>query len=183
MTAAISPDERTLGAFRALVRHLAPLDCLAEYRVRVVKQNDDGTCEVKPDDARIPALSKVPVRYGAPGESVKLKAGARALLGFEDGDESKPVVTGWESGEVDERELSATSKTTIKSGVTLLGVGAARAVAGVGDFGQLGGPVPIPCVFVLSSVPTPGQPVVGTIQFPVPVMVPLVSGSGSAKVK
>lgn len=174
-------DERTLGAFRDLVRHFAPLESLAEYPCKVVSQNDDGTFEVRPDDARIPPLSKVPARHGAPGEKVTLAGGARALLGFEGGDETKPYVTAWEAGEVEERELSATKVTKIKSAVVELGVGAKRAVACVGDFGQLGGPLPIPCLIQLPPGPNSGSPAPATITFPVPVMIPIVSGSGSAK--
>lgn len=96
------PD-RLLAPFAALVRRLtARIDYLALYACRVVAQNTDLTLELQPDDARIPSLSAVPIRHGLPGVTVRVAAGARVLLAFENGDPSKPVATLWDSASVEE---------------------------------------------------------------------------------
>lgn len=187
-------DERTLGALAFLARAaLSEVDYLGQHRATVVSQNADGTCEVKPDDPRIPPTSKVPVRYGAPGQSVKLAAGARAIVSFErrldaqNQPEFRLVVVGWEAGEVDELEFKAAT-TRIRSGVVELGVGASRSAAAVGDFAQFGGALPLQGVATFGVPGGPATPVVaGTpfpvlLQFPVPIMAPIVSGSGGVKV-
>lgn len=178
-------DERTLAALQAIARAALPaVDYHALYRARVVKQNGDGTCEIRPDDPRIPQTSKVPIRYGTPGQSVKLAGGARCLIGFEFGEASAPprmVVTAWETGTVDEATVEAESTIKLKAGVVELAVGAARSVACVGDFAQVGGTIPIPCMIQLPSGPNTGSPTPATILFPVPIMAPIVSGSSGVK--
>lgn len=73
------------------------LDFLALYPARVVVQNLNGTLDVQPDDARLPSMQSVPIRYGVPGVTAKVAAGGRVLIGFENGDPSRPVATLWDS--------------------------------------------------------------------------------------
>jgi hypothetical protein len=180
-------DARTLAALLHIARQALPqVDYLGEYRAKIISQNADGTCEVQPDDVRIPATSKVPIRYGTPGQSVKLKLkpGARAVIGFELGAADAPprmIVTAWETASVEEATLEASSTIKIKAGVVELAYGAARNVACVGDFAQVGGPNPIPCLIQMPTGPNTGAPQPATITFPVPVMAPIVSGSSGAK--
>ena len=86
---------RTVGAF--IVQRV---DFLAAYQCKVVTQNGDGTLELQPDDVRLPGYSKVPIRYGVPGVSATVAAGARVLLEFAGGDPQKPIATVWESASV-----------------------------------------------------------------------------------
>jgi hypothetical protein len=90
--------DRLTSGLASFVRAQFPrLDHYAAYWARVVAQNADGTLELVPDDARIPGRSNVPIRYGVPGVTAKVAAGARVLLEFASGDPSKPFATVWES--------------------------------------------------------------------------------------
>lgn len=89
--------DRQSRAIRAIVDHsTARLDFSSPMHVRVVAQNANLTLEIKPDDPRYPGISKVPIRAGLPGVWVRVAAGARAVLEFEDGDPGRPVVTAFE---------------------------------------------------------------------------------------
>lgn len=102
-------ESEPLKSLIALVRLAYPaLDFLASYPARVVAQNADGTLELQPDDARLPGLSNVPVRYGVPGIRATVAAGARVLLGFAAGDPSKPQAELWEMASVTKLEITAT---------------------------------------------------------------------------
>lgn len=78
----------------ALQRILAPLFARLEYSclygAKVVGQNGDGSLELVANDPRLPPLSRIPIRYGIPGISAKVTAGALALVGFENADPAKP---------------------------------------------------------------------------------------------
>jgi hypothetical protein len=84
------------SAFAAFVRGLFPnIDALALYPCRVLAQNADGSLELQPDSDRLPGYSNVPLRLGLPGCSATVAAGARVLLGFENGEPSSPVAMLW----------------------------------------------------------------------------------------
>lgn len=70
---------------------------LSLYPAKVVSQNADFTLEVRPDAAVLPGLSKVPLRHGLPGVRVLVPAGARLLIGFDEGDPSRPYAALWEA--------------------------------------------------------------------------------------
>lgn len=105
----MTPTDRMKAALVAIVEAvIGPrLDLRAAYRCRVVLQHADGTLDVVPDNQKIPSLTKVPIRYGAPGESAKVRAGAYVFVEFLEGDASKPCVRGWESASVIERTVTA----------------------------------------------------------------------------
>ena len=74
---------------------LRRLDYQALYPGTVLKDWGTLKVDVKPDvpvvASALPDLVEIPLRVSFPGlVSVKLKAGARVLLGFEQGDPSKP---------------------------------------------------------------------------------------------
>ncbi len=118
--------DRLTRAVGAVVRHLtAHLDYFALYPAKLVSQNEDGTLELKPDDSRLPGVSKVPIRYGIPGVTVKVASGARVLLGFEGGDPQQPVATLWEKGSVTEMTIDASTDIKVNGG--------SKAVARQGD--------------------------------------------------
>lgn len=103
-------DSRSLAGViaRLVERIVGPrIDALAAYPARVVSQNADGTLEVRPDSPKLPPMTRVPIRYGVPGVSAKVSAGARVLVEFASGDTSKPVATVWESASVTELTITA----------------------------------------------------------------------------
>lgn len=109
-------DDRSQEALTQFVLGSIPqLDFLALYTATVKAQNADLTLELVPDDSRIPSLSKVSIRHGIPGMTVKVSPNARVLLGFDGGNPSKPYAALWESGSVTELVLDGT---TIKIGGT-----------------------------------------------------------------
>ncbi len=93
---------------RTIENLLGPrLDMRAAYPCRIVVQHPDGSLDLVPDSKRIPQLTQVPVRYGIPGVSAKVRPGARVFVEFLEGDPSKPAVTGWETSSVIEIQLAA----------------------------------------------------------------------------
>jgi hypothetical protein len=60
----------------------------------------DGTVDVIADDPRVrgTGISRVAVRPGLPGTTVRLRAGSRVTLYFEDNDVNKPAASMWQSG-------------------------------------------------------------------------------------
>lgn len=81
------------------------VDFHALYPSRVISQNSDGTLELIPDSSHIKLPSKVPLRLGLPGVAVKVAAGARVLVGFENGDEHTPVALLWEASGLTQLQL------------------------------------------------------------------------------
>lgn len=89
--------DRLKGAFAALTRAvMSKVDFFALYPCKVLKQNSDGTLELKPENSKLPGFSQVPIRYTVPGMRVELTGkdlgGCRALVGFDGGDPRKPFV-------------------------------------------------------------------------------------------
>jgi hypothetical protein len=74
------------------------------YPCTVERQDANGLLELTPDDEEIrgTGLAAVPIRHGLPGFTVKVKSGARLLLGFEAGDRKRPYAALWEPGAVEE---------------------------------------------------------------------------------
>lgn len=88
-----------LEGFSRLVASLTRrVDYLALYPCRVVQQRADGTLDLQAEDSRIGSPASVPYRT-MPGLSFEVSAGARVLLGFEDGSPSRPVAQLWELGD------------------------------------------------------------------------------------
>lgn len=90
-----SPGDREVGAFDALLQQP---DMLALYVYKVLSQNGDGTLELRSTDARLPDLSRCPVRYGIPGTTGAIPAGCIAVVGFAGGNSEDPYVASWASG-------------------------------------------------------------------------------------
>lgn len=83
------------------------LDMRAAYPARVVTQHADGTLDVIPDSAKVPSLTRVPIRYGIPGVTCKVKKDARVLIEFAAGDPDQPFASVWESASVSEVTVKA----------------------------------------------------------------------------
>lgn len=87
------------GALEAFIRWvMRDTLYLASYPSEVQGQADDGLLELLPDDERVrgTGLSRVPIRHGLPGVTVRVPVGARVLLAFEGGDPRRPIATLWE---------------------------------------------------------------------------------------
>ncbi len=89
--------DRVKGPLAALIRSvLSRVDYFAFYAAKVVAQSADlSTVDLVPDDTKLPGLQAIPVRLGMPGCAVQVAAGARVLLGFENGDPSRPFAALW----------------------------------------------------------------------------------------
>ena len=90
------------------------LDYYAYYSVTIINQDQDGLVTIKPDDARLPSMEGIYIRTGIPGIKIVVdgtKRETKALLGFENGDSTKPYCCLWlQPGLV---ELEITAKDTI----------------------------------------------------------------------
>lgn len=82
-------------------------DALAAYRCKIVAQHADGTLDVEPEHERLAPMTRVPIRYGVPGVSAKVRAGGFVMVEFAHGDRSKPYCTLWESTSVTETTVKA----------------------------------------------------------------------------
>jgi hypothetical protein len=74
----------------------ARFDFHAFYAATVKSQGADGSLGLVFDDARFPPMDGVPIRLGLPGVTVKVSSGSRVLVGFENGDPSKPRASLWD---------------------------------------------------------------------------------------
>ena len=135
-------SDRFKAALEAMVLRIAgKYDYAVPYACKVISQNSDGTLELQPDSSALPGLSNVPVRYGAPGTTATVGAGARCFVVFENADPSKPVVAGWD----------------LASPLIMLTLGGGnQPVSRVGDLVQSGGPGQA-CTITL-ALPAPGTP-------------------------
>lgn len=120
------------AAIEAIVRHVtAGSVYLGIFPARVVSQNADGTLELQPDDSRIPGMSQVPIRYGVPGISAKVAAGARVAIEFAGGDPTQPIATVWEPGSLTEITLAASTKVVLACSEICLGEASPSGAAAV----------------------------------------------------
>jgi hypothetical protein len=133
--------DRVKRGLALFVRATQPVDYLALYPAKVLKQNADGTLELVPDDARIPHTSNVPIRLGIPGTTVKVAVAARVLLGFENASPSQPVATLWEASGLVELVFGAVANDSVamaakvQAALTALKTAISDAVVVPGDGG------------------------------------------------
>jgi hypothetical protein len=139
----------------------ARLDFLARYPCTVLNDHGDMRLDLDPDDPRIPPLSRVRLWLGLPGCTVKVRRGARVLLGFEGGDPDKPFAELFQVGSVERLTVQADS-ITLDGNVNLGGQ--------VGAQGVLTEQKPVTWVFTNPVIP--GVPVTATAQ---------LGGSGKVK--
>lgn len=138
-------SDRYKAALESLVTRITGrYDFAIPYACAVISQNGDGTLELKPDSSAMPGLSNVPIRYGSPGVTATVSAGARCIVAFENADPSRPVVVGWDP----------------TSPLILLNFGGGnQPVARVGDMAQGGGPGQLVYIFPTVPIATPGGPI------------------------
>jgi hypothetical protein len=87
---------------RKMIYHV---DYYATYAAKVVQQRADGSLDLIFDHPRIPAMQRVAIRYPFPGASLKVAAGARVLVSFEDGSPAKPYAFAWQSPGLEEVQI------------------------------------------------------------------------------
>lgn len=88
--------DRIKTAIAGLARvGLSQVDYLGFYPCRVDSQNADGTLELTPEASHVAKQSKVPIRLGLPGAAVKVQAGSRVMLGWENADSTTPFASLW----------------------------------------------------------------------------------------
>jgi hypothetical protein len=132
-------DDRVKGGLLGIIRAmLRRFDYMAHYEARIVSQNDDGTLELAPSDARIPGLSNVPIRYGLPGVSARVKPGGHVMVAFEAGDARRPVATLWNATALESIEITASDTITVRAKLIDLSPGGLP-VARQGDMVAVGG--------------------------------------------
>lgn len=91
--------DRTLGPIRRLIRSATRrVDYYALYSAVVNTDNGDETCDLTPEDRRLPSMSKIPKLYGVPGTTSTLAAGSKVLLCFQNGDPSRPCIVQYGTG-------------------------------------------------------------------------------------
>lgn len=124
--------DRVKEGLAAFVRQvMAGVDYHALYSATLQAASSDGFVEVLPDDERIrgTGLQKVPLKHGLPGVVVKVASGSRVLLGFENGDPTRPFAALWDPGSVIEivfdggtqsiARMNDTVKVTVPAGTFL----------------------------------------------------------------
>jgi hypothetical protein len=77
---------------------------LHEFECTVERDHGDGTLDLLPDDLRVrgTGLSRVSIRHGLPGVTVRVVTGSRVLLGFVEGDPRRPYASLWQPGSIEE---------------------------------------------------------------------------------
>lgn len=88
------------------------------YSAIVQRQDAEGLLDLMPDDPEIrgTGTSKVPIRHGLPGCQVRVPVGSEVLLGFEDGDPSKPFAALWRKGDVQSISLPDGARPVARQG-------------------------------------------------------------------
>ncbi len=91
--------ERAKRALRLLTRP-EELDYALLYPSTVLKDHGDMHLDLRPDNAALPDLVRVPLRLFLPGAYVRVRPQGRVLLGFEEANPARPVAYLWEAGAV-----------------------------------------------------------------------------------
>lgn len=99
-------SDRAREALKSLVQtHTRSLPYAIVYPCTVLKDWGDGHLDLQPDNAEMPPMPRIPLKFPFPGLTLKLKEGARVLLHFEDADPDKPRCFVFESGTLDKIEV------------------------------------------------------------------------------
>ncbi len=135
-TKPVAAGSRILAALGAAAREAVGLAHLKSYRYRVGTQGPDGRVKLQAVSrtAGIPDQALVPIAYGVPGASAKLKPGSIVHVHFPEADPTQAFVTAFETSTGVELSLEATlalslsaQAIALKPGVGGVAVGAGRA--------------------------------------------------------
>ena len=177
MTAPNDAKAWFMAVVRAVMGHVA---YFGQYPARIVSQAADGSLELVPDDARLPGCTRVPIRYGVPGISAKVKPGSLVLLTFEGGDPRRPVATVWDTNVLRELRVTAETKVVLDCPSVELGGDGGQPIARLGDIVE----VIFPTMAVLTGVvgvPPATQPLAGTVQITDSLVGIITSSASRAK--
>lgn len=148
---------------------------LRQYPCRV--QGQDGmTLDLLPDDAEMRGpggLQGVPLRVGLPGFTVQLKVGTRVLLGYDEGNPSKPYASLFDPGSVNGIQFADGTQYIARQGDLIVagGVGLVVSFSSVAGL-PVGAPpnnavaVGIPYLMSFSAIPptlASAEPLYGSI--------------------
>jgi hypothetical protein len=94
-------DRGLAGGVATIVRQeISGVDYFTLYDAKIVSQSSDGlTVDVRPGDARLPGMSKVPLRNGVAGTICKVAPGTFVRVGWDRGNPSMPYACLWQGGE------------------------------------------------------------------------------------
>jgi hypothetical protein len=95
-------EERgVVASIKKMVRQeIAGIDYFTLYDAKIQSQSSDGkTVDVQPGDARLPGMSKVPLRNGVAATVCKVVPGTFVRIGWDRGDPSMPYACLWQGGE------------------------------------------------------------------------------------
>lgn len=108
--------DRIRRALYAIIQAImGRIDYLALYQAEVIRQ-DGQTVELRPLDTRMPDMADVPIWHGLPGIEVAVAKGAIVLLGFRDGDPTRPFAMLWQSETLTDVKLTASGKVEVSAG-------------------------------------------------------------------
>jgi hypothetical protein len=141
----VSPDPARRGLSAFVFSIVEPLvRWTRSYPASVVTQRSDGTVDVRVDPpsglsaSKPVGITEVPIA-GLPGVEVKVRPGALVLLGFSDGDRSRPYVALFDPSSLQELRVTAAVKVTVDAPQIDLG-DAFGAVLREGDTVTIPGP-------------------------------------------
>lgn len=170
-----SPHDH-LAALEQMTRDTR-LDYALLYPCRILKDYGDNHFDLKPDDTSLPALTRVPWRAFAPSVKLEVQPNARALLGFEAGDSSKPILLEFAAGAI--KNLTIPASSNLKLG----GTGAVLGVVRTNDQVDVTIYVAPSILSKISAIPSlEPQPIGPPLPF-VPITVTGVNIGGSSVVK
>ncbi len=137
------------------------IDYRAKYPARVLKDHGGNKFDIRCDDERLGDLVRIRLHTAVPDMIVRVKVGARVLLGFAAASPQKPILEYWESGKSERIEFGVGAKDAARKDDTV--------------------EVTIPSNTVLIQVPNPsGVPPFLQIPNPQPIVVTGKITSGSS---
>lgn len=137
------------------------LDLLAFYPAVVVRQNSDGTLDVRCEESKLGDIARAPIRYPLPGIKATVQPQTTVFVGFEQADKARPYVRFSGAGVTIKLEIDANE---------IVFNGGTKQVARVDDavaVGTLSGSVaaaPGPVLFIFT--PTGGLPSLPLVTIP-----------------
>lgn len=153
-------SDRFKASLEAFVsRMIARYDFSALYGCTVISQNGDGTLELKPDSAKLPGHSRVPIRYGIPGINATVTSGGRAMLGWDGGDPSKPYAIIHDAATLKNLTITASGTVVVHATEIDLG-GTGQPVARQGDAVTV--VCPVPGMSIVAGMPLAGVIAMGS---------------------
>lgn len=140
------------------------------YSARVVSQRSDDSLELEADSHKLKGfgMDRIPLRHGLPG-SVKVSKGSRVMVGFADGDPSKPFAALYEGTSAIEVSLNGGTRNAAADGDIVLSGGPGTLVMFAA--GTPPAPLTSSTPYTMTFITAPGPPtpyLTGVISAPTP---------------